>query len=287
MLPFYDISLSFKALRAVNDKINEMLNWVFISSNELGDVEQFEYLFPSYLIIEKPEWCVNKLKTFREMVLDNFIRDDIEPIYQYILYHLILDNINFEKDMEKDVELPCELWGEEDNIPEEYYVECIECYLEYMFLDYDFLTVVNGLGSERPEYFDLLPEDVREKTIKDMQAVNFDKTEDLILNSIAFAIEQMENMPTIYEKFDEPTINDLIVSIIKQHLGEKNIVVEREKPQGFAQIGAGEADFYFYDLTNLNGLAIGESKNINLFANSIKQLFGYMTHNIALGLQSA
>lgn len=138
------------------------------------------------------------------------------------------------------------------------------------------------MESELEEYFELMPKDIRKKVKKQLsqQENNY---ENIILTAILNAIGQIESQPTLYENCSETQLNDHILSIIKQTLLEKNIIPEREKLQGFALKSSGETDFYFYDKSSLENIAIGESKDAKLFSNTVKQLLGYMTRNTKFG----
>lgn len=283
MLPVYDIPISRKGIRAINDRIDDMLDRVFDLSNDLKDTKIFDFLFPTYLMAEKPEWCIRKLRQFRTMVQDYFERDYLEPIYEYILYQLLHNELDLLRDLE---ELPESIIDEitDENYDENHYVEDINGYLEFMFRDYDFLTVSNGLESELEDYIEIMPEDIRNKVRRERkEREQAYQKEDVFIQTLLRALEQIESQPTLYENCNEPQINDHILAIIKQYLYTQGLVAEREKLQGFALKRSGEADFYVFDMENGENLAVGESKDARLFDKTIKQLLGYMTRNTHFG----
>jgi len=286
MLPIYGISLSRKATKEISNKVGEMLNLIFDMYDELG-LEVIENLFPEHLFIEDPNLCIKKLKEFRSIVNDNFTRDYLEPIYEYILYMVLNNEINTLNDNGQLYSFDYEKYFDEDGnelekIPENIYIEDIEGYLDILFEDYDFLIVVDGLESELDDYQFLLPKDIRNKVKINIE--NEQKTvKNIIIQALLNAIEQIELQPTLYENCTEPQLNDHISSIIKQILLSHNIIIEREKLQGFDNSKSGESDFYLSDALSYRQIAIGESKNINLFDKTVNQLLGYMNRNSTFG----
>lgn len=285
MLPVY-LDISFNGIRTINNRIDDMLDWIFETSN-LNDMDDIGFLFPKHLIVESPQYCTKKLQQFRAIVQDNFIREDIEPIFQYILFQLLHAEIDYLQD-EGRLQAPNyeeyfdDNWNLIKEIPEEFYINNIEDYLEFMFKDYDFLSVSEGMGSELEEYFDLMPEDIRNKVKKELQQRE-NLPENIIIKILLSTINQIESQPTLYMSCSEPQLNDHIFAISRQFFLEKNIIIEREKLHGFASKTSGETDLYFYDKTTLENIAIGESKNIKLFLKMTKQLLGYMNRNTKFG----
>ena len=286
MVPVYDITISYKALREINDRINAMFDW-FYDAYEIEGIEGISCLFPEHLLIEKPDWCVKKFHQLRGIVKDNFLRDSIEPIYEYILYHVIQYEIEYLKEEDRlrnfDFLLFDENGNELDDIPEEYYVNNIEGYINIIFQDIDFITVAEGyLISELDEYMDLMPEDIRNKVTKSLNEER-NNIESIVIKNFQNAILQIEEQPMLYFGCTEPQLNDHMLAIVKQSLFDKKIIVEREKLQGFSLKKSGEADFYLYDKSSAENIAIGESKNADLFLKTLQQLFGYITRNTKFG----
>ena len=286
MLPAYGISLSRNAIREISNRVEDMLDIVFDMYEEVG-MDAIEDLFPEHLFVEDPNLCVKKLREFRSIVNDNFTRDCLEPIYEYILYQVLnieidllnekgeLYSFDYEKYFDKEGNVL-------EEIPEDVYIKDVEGYLDILFEDYDFLIVTDGLESELNDYQLLMPKDIRDKVKTELQNKQ-NPIEDIIIRSFLNAIDQIELQPTLYEECTEPQLNDHIFSIIKQLLLSHNIIVEREKLQGFANFNSEESDFYLSDTISGKQIAVGESKNINLFEKTVKQLLGYMNRKSTFG----
>ena len=86
MLPVY-LDISREGKRKINNRIDDILDWIF--ETNINDMDDIGFLFPEHLTIESPQFCTKKLQQFRLIVQDNFDREDVEPIYQYILYQLL------------------------------------------------------------------------------------------------------------------------------------------------------------------------------------------------------
>ena len=288
MLPIYDISVSRATIRAMSDRVLEILQNLTSSFECDLDIQDVEFLLPEHLVVENPDLCLKKLKQFYSIVKDGFVRDYLDPIYEYILYQLLQYEISLLKEENR---LPTisydELFDEKGNliskIPEEYFVEDISGYLDHMFLDCDFLTVSDGImTSELIEYSKLMPEDIRERV--SFEKSNNDNTKERILiESLKGAIKQIEERPTLYHNYTEPQINDSIESITRQYLATQGIIIHRERPYGFASTGSGEVDYYVEDVENSSPIAIGESKDARLFNKTLPQLLGYMNANNTFG----
>ena len=166
-----------------------------------------------------------------------------------------------------------------------------------MFQDYDFLSIPRFLttsaepntlsdimGVDIDEYIELMPEDIRRRYSENclQQEKSISKSEQII-NSFLNAIREIELHPTLYKNHTEPQINDIIASFVKQFLTLINVAVTRETPCGYALKDTGEVDFFLFESSSGNNIAIEESKDAGQFSKTIRQLLGYMNRDTQFG----
>lgn len=95
MLPVYDISISYDGIKKMSKNVADILDVVFDLSENLSLSWAYSYLFPRYLVEEDFEQCKKWLRELREMAKDDFSRDCLKPIYEYILFQLLNDRIHY------------------------------------------------------------------------------------------------------------------------------------------------------------------------------------------------
>lgn len=191
MIPVY-LNISISAKKEISQKVFEMLEIDLDSYESLNDWNVISHLFPSYLGANKRDYCVKMLYTLNEYCKDHFERDYIKPFLQYILYCVITDYLELKGEMKAEgciyeEDIIVEKWEnvydkllennkeDEFNPDEEYYINDVNGYLDFLFEDTDFLMLdklfsngqpnnflLNMLGIDILEFVDLLPEDLQE-----------------------------------------------------------------------------------------------------------------------------
>jgi len=116
--------------------------------------------------------------------------------------------------------------------------------------------------------------------------IEISKEEKIVLKELHSAISSLERNPNLLLDYSENDSSDMIRNIIERPLINK-IIIERERPEMFADKGIGEIDFFLYKtINNIHQIvAIGENKQWSpqKFESQISQLLGYMKEENKFG----
>ena len=306
MLPVY-LDISKSLVQRVNYNVYLILELFFESCKGL-DYETFlEDIFPPFYLRKNFERCKEIVFEINEMVLDNYERTYLKPIYEYPLFMLLnwWQNVSV-ADFDITV-LSDEIITEDDKYLSEH-INDIAAYKGFLFQDWDFLNLPNyfELYKQNPEFFteifqidledylELMPSDIAEEfkliSKKDESTkLNTDISdcdlEEYITKTIYNAIRKLEQKPREIQRIGEVELSNRIEANLHQVLNEKGIIITRETPAGFSLKETGELDFYIYDYKNsiYRTISIGENKEWGEYPNSIKQLIGYLDYGISFG----
>lgn len=296
MIPInYNISTSI--MRKINKNVYYIIE-LFISSCEGLDWETFlQDIFPEFYLRKHPERCKEIVIELYEMTKDNFIRECLDPVYEYALFHLLqwwLDVTDIEMDQvvtENEIEVEDdEFWA--NNIND------IEGYKGYLFDDWDFLDVPemwqcykqsswmveNFFHINLEDYVDLMPDDIKREYNEyknkgnNMELPQEENIEMYIIKQIYNVIKQLENRPKEICKWSEVELSNQIQVALNMLFHYKGIQIKREELAGYAAKGTGELDFYGYRINNniYEKLFVGENKEWGKFEKSLEQLLGYL-----------
>lgn len=295
--------LSNNILKEVNRNIYLILEMFFECCKGL-DYETFtQEIFPEYFHRENPDKCISILEDLRGYTIEHFDRE-LPPIYEYALYKLF----DWWLEVTDNDEMESTIRTEDILTPDDEYVakniNDIEEYKSFMFDDWDFLDasdiaknflqnpwiVEEFMHLDIEEYLVLMPNDIKEKIVSRIEERK-DKTvkvigeEELIVKSIHGVIQLLEEDPIKLAATSETRLSDEIVRSLYLLFNRYGLVVEREKPKGYAKKTIGELDFYIYALKNnvKRVVAIGENKEWGDYNFQIKQLFGYMDKDTEFG----
>ena len=305
MLPVY-LDVSKSLVQKVNQNVYLILE-LFLESCKDLDYESFlEDIFPSFYLMKNFERCKEIVFELNTIVLDEYERDHLNPIYEYALFMLL---IWWQKVTWVDFDMTVlseEIITEDDKFLAEY-INDIETYKDILFQDWDFLNVHGyyELYKQNPElfseifninlneYLELMPSDIQEeflhisenKSTKYNTTISDNDLEEYITKSIYNAIRLLEQKPRTIQRIDEVELSDRIYTSLHQSFYEKGIIIEREAPAGFSLKETGELDFFIYDYKNgiFRSISIGENKEWGKYTNSIMQLIGYMDYCIPFG----
>lgn len=175
MLPIYvDIADSAKCI--INKNIWYMFELLEANCEGLSYEEILSDIFPKYIIDTNFEKCVRTVKALHNMTRDNYERDEIASFYEWTLYHTILWWIDVADDIPLD-EIPRELCINKQGMDMYDYLNNVDNYLDFMFQDWDFLSVeeLYSIYRKKPKvlekflhidierYVELMPIDIQEE----------------------------------------------------------------------------------------------------------------------------
>lgn len=175
MLPIYvDITESAKCI--INKNIWNMFELLEANCEGLSYEEILSDIFPKYIIETNFEKCVRTVKALHNMTRDNYERDELASFYEWTLYHTILWWIDVVDDIPLD-EIPRELCINKQGMDMYDYLNNVDNYLDFMFQDWDFLSVeeLYSIYRKKPKvlekflhidierYIELMPIDIQEE----------------------------------------------------------------------------------------------------------------------------
>lgn len=104
------------------------------------------------------------------------------------------------------------------------------------------------------------------------------------IRELILCVKGLQEMPVFLEKISETECSDLIKKNLDSFARSKNLIVERERPQGYAQVNSGEIDFYVSTTQPpIVTVAVGENKEWGKFNSQLSQLIGYMEVGAGFG----
>ncbi len=175
MLPIY-IDIADKAKCIINKNIWNMFELLEANCEGLSYKEILSDIFPKYIIDTNFEKCVRTVKALHNMTRDNYERDELASFYEWTLYHTILWWIDVVDDIPLD-EIPRELCINKQGMDMYDYLNNVDNYLDFMFQDWDFLSVeeLYSIYRKKPKvlekflhidverYVELMPIDIQEE----------------------------------------------------------------------------------------------------------------------------
>ena len=291
--------------------VNSVLQQIVLSNIEMHKdatncfPEETSYILeaicPRTMLRDDSQKCENKLLELYDLICSKTIRKTIHPIYKYILFHCIENDLDFGlKDTQElcpfDVSLVEEIkhqFGEEA----ENYIGSIcdiESYLEHCFSDWDFLPeFVNEITNlsmsvpglfqiamsyeELDEYVDIMDADLRDEYLqyrarmKNLALQEDDETR-LLIHDVFRSLCTIQRNP-IYIGRSEDEINDGIRDMLRF-----SWEVYDQTRQGKSESGksAGEVDFVFSN----NGMEIALAEALKMDSMDELQLSRHITKAI-------
>lgn len=175
MLPIY-LDIVDEAKCVINKNLWYMFELLEANCEGLSYEEILRGIFPQYIIDTNFEKCVRTVKALHNMTTDNYDRDELASFYEWTLYHTILWWIDVADDIPLD-EIPRELCINKQGIDMYDYLNNVDNYLDFMFQDWDFLSVEeiysiyrkkpnvldNFLHIDIERYVELMPIDIQEE----------------------------------------------------------------------------------------------------------------------------
>lgn len=191
MLPIY-LDIVDEAKYAINKNVWYMFDLLEANCEGLSYEEILSGIFPKYIIDTNLEKCVRTVKTLHNMTTDNYDRDELASFYEWTLYHTILWWIDVADDIQLD-EIPRNICINKEGMDMYDYLNNVDNYLDFLFQDWDFLSVeeIYSIYRKKPKilenflhidierYVELMPIDIQEehsiqveRKIKDMENRN-------------------------------------------------------------------------------------------------------------------
>lgn len=302
MLPVY-LDISINAKKIINSNIQCIYSLMLDMCINLSDEEVLGDIFPSFMLQEDLEKCKNTILELYEMLRDEYERDYLKPLYEYVLFHSIT--------WWYEVTDECEKLFEE--IPEE---ECYSSsgenmydvlndeknYLDFMFQDWDFddvpklfsiyrntpALISQFLHIDMDDYVELMPKDIRNQyfELKNNKSKGPEEPiEKFVVKSLYNVLSLEENRPLFYEKHSEVELSDTIRNALFLLFQEKGITIDREDRAGYALHDSGELDFFILKMEDgiYKQIAVGENKKWGKYKESVMQLLGYMNDKTNFG----
>lgn len=175
MLPI-NIDITDKAKCIINKNIWNMFELLEANCEGLSYREVLSDIFPKYIIDTNLEKCVRTVKVLHNMTMDNYERDELASFYEWTLYHTILWWIDVADDIPLD-EIPRELCINKQGMDMYDYLNNVDNYLDFMFEDWNFLSVeeLYSIYRKKPKalekflhidierYVELMPIDIQEE----------------------------------------------------------------------------------------------------------------------------
>ena len=175
MLPIY-VDIADSAICIINKNIWYMFELLEANCEGLSYEEILSDIFPKYILDTNFEKCVRTVKALHNMTRDNYERDEIASFYEWTLYHTILWWIDVADDIPLD-EIPRELCINKQGMDMYDYLNNVDNYLDFMFQDWDFLSVeeLYSIYRKKPKvlekflnidierYVELMPIDIQEE----------------------------------------------------------------------------------------------------------------------------
>lgn len=181
MIPIY-LDIVKEAKSAINKNIWYMFELLETCCEGLSYEEILSDIFPKYIIDTNFEKCVRTVKALHNMAIDNYDRDELTSFYELTLYHTILWWIDVADDVPLD-EIPRNLCIDKQGMDMYDYLNNVDNYLDFMFQDWDFLSVEeiysiyrtkhqvleNFLHIDIERYIELMPIDIQEEYNKQIE----------------------------------------------------------------------------------------------------------------------
>lgn len=175
MLPIY-LDIIDEAKQKVNHNIWCMFELLEATCEGLSYEEILDGIFPQHILQKSLDKCVSIVKELHNMTKDNYKRECLAPIYEWTLYCTILWWIDVADDIELD-EIPRNICISKDGIDLYDSLNNVECYLDFLFQDWDFLYVdeiyeiykrnpnilAKYLHIDIEKYVELMPRDIQEE----------------------------------------------------------------------------------------------------------------------------
>lgn len=175
MLPIY-LDIVDEAKGIINKNLWYMFELLEANCEGLSYEEILSGIFPKYIIDTNLEKCVRTVKALHNMTTDNYDRDELASFYEWTLYHTILWWIDVADDIPLD-EIPRKLCINKQGMDMYDYLNNVDNYLDFMFQDWDFLSIeeIYSIYRKKPKvldnflhidierYVELMPIDIQEE----------------------------------------------------------------------------------------------------------------------------
>ncbi|AGA68155.1 hypothetical protein Desdi_0625 [Desulfitobacterium dichloroeliminans LMG P-21439] len=235
MLPVYLNKVSDEFIKRINQNISDMFD-MFIVTADGADCykEMLPIVFPKHYCKNIVK-CKGVLYELRDMVLDNYKRNYLKPLYEYILFQMINWWFDVTEENFRDgyITFITNFDGYEfKNEQEQYWInDDIHFYIENMFQDLDFLDLhmfidvyrlnpdfaENAFGINFSDYTDLLPDDIIKEFDKRMADIsNDEKFFEKLLKAIIFACLQLQGNRKFKDAIENER-NSFISSILEYY----------------------------------------------------------------------
>ncbi len=302
MLPIY-LDIVDEAKVIINKNIRCMLELLEETCRGLSYEEILDAIFPQYMLDNDIDKCVHIIRNLDNMAADKYERENLAPIYEWTLYHVISWWMDV-TDVGELFEIPRDKCINKDGVEMYDTLNNIDNYFDFLFSDWDFLNVdkfyaiykrnpqilKNFFHMDIDQYIELMPKDIQEEynTLKCLKADIGGKEEKLELYIVKniYNILQIESIRTKkYEKCKEDDLSDTIRNGLFLIFQEHGLTIEREARGGYAVKDLGEMDFFIYSFDNgiYKKIAVGENKKWGEYKKSIGQLLGYMDSDTKFG----
>lgn len=181
MVPIY-LDIEYRAKKIINKNIWYMFELLETNCIAWDYQEVLSDIFPRYLIETNLEQCIKIVKNLHSMVCDDFNRKNITPFYELALFNTISWWIDVASDIELD-EIPKNICENKQGIDMYNYLNNINNYLDFMFQDWDFLSLeqIYSIYQQNPKileeflhidikhYIQLMPIDIQEELNKQIE----------------------------------------------------------------------------------------------------------------------
>jgi len=304
--------------RYINDNLADIVKVVLDTLD--GDPEfTLDSFFPRDYLIREPEKCRNLISELYEMITSDVLRDLIKPMYEYLLYNILvwwqgcceeddpsqLIPLALKEDLKSQIIREPQYMGEDG---ENYLLQDLmdyEGYLDFCFYDHGFLYA-NSLVAiylrnpdqmqkhfpyvNLDDYIDLMDCDLRELYLeRQLTFQNNSATgiEGGIVYEFCNVLKRLQKRVVQFENKSEVEISDEICDMVARILKVKyDLVVSREARMGRAVVNLGETDLYIYKENEkvFEDYVIIENKFIDNFLQQYDQLLGYLNQYFKFGI---
>lgn len=175
MLPVY-LNIGNEAKSIINRNIWHMFDLLVSTCEGLSYEEILADIFPRYILDTNMDRCISVVKELYNMTQDGYERDSLTAFYECTLYRTILWWIDVAENIELE-EIPRSICINKDGMDVYDYLNSIDNYLDFLFEDWDFLSVeeIYAMYKKKPmvlekflninieRYIELMPKDIQEE----------------------------------------------------------------------------------------------------------------------------